>query len=149
MDMTADSRKGGSGRWERQRAGQQPGCAQRHPVGAAHGSSRADQTERVRRLAILLWTLGLSHRANSLILTGLGVRLSHITVWRDVQAAAKQVQHNHKWKKVRVLGVDGAAVLGWGEKRPVLVAVDMGTGWSDPFFGFSPTAYVTDTRKFR
>jgi hypothetical protein len=29
---------------------------------------------------------------------------------------------------VRVLGLDGAYVLGWGEKRPVLVAVDLGDG---------------------
>jgi hypothetical protein len=29
---------------------------------------------------------------------------------------------------VRVLGVDGAYVQGWGEKRPVLVAVDLGSG---------------------
>ncbi len=29
---------------------------------------------------------------------------------------------------MRVLGVDGAYVLGWGEKRPVLVAVDLGEG---------------------
>ena len=27
---------------------------------------------------------------------------------------------------MRVLGLDGASVLGWGEKRPVLVAVDLG-----------------------
>lgn len=30
-------------------------------------------------------------------------------------------------KPVRVLGVDGAYVRGWGEVRPVLVAVDLGT----------------------
>ncbi len=34
------------------------------------GSSRADQTERLRLFAVLLWTLGLSHRAASLILSG-------------------------------------------------------------------------------
>jgi hypothetical protein len=32
------------------------------------------------------------------------------------------------WKPVRVLGLDGAYVLGWGEKRAVLVAVDLGAG---------------------
>ncbi len=31
---------------------------------------------------------------------------------------------------LRVLGLDGAYVLGWGEKRPVLVAVDLGEGQS-------------------
>ena len=33
-----------------------------------------------------------------------------------------------QWRPVRVLGLDGAYVLGWGEKRPVLVAVGLGEG---------------------
>jgi len=32
------------------------------------------------------------------------------------------------WKPVRVVGLDGVYVLGWGDKQPVLVAVDLGTG---------------------
>jgi hypothetical protein len=31
------------------------------------------------------------------------------------------------WKPVRVLGLDGTYVLGWGKKRAVIIAVDMGT----------------------
>ena len=42
------------------------------------GNSGADQTERWRLFAILLWTLGL-------ILSGLKVLVSHMTIWRDVQ----------------------------------------------------------------
>ena len=92
------------------------------------GNTRADQTERLRLLAVLLWTLGLSHRASSWILSGLKVLVSHMTVWRDVQGTAQQTKKRNQWKPVRVLGLDGAYVLGWGEKQPVLVAVDMGTG---------------------
>jgi len=92
------------------------------------GSTRADQTERLRMLAVVLWTLGLSDRASSLILSGLKVMVSHMTIWRDVQAGAEQVRQRQQWQGVRVLGLDGAAVLGWGDKRPVLVAVDLGTG---------------------
>jgi hypothetical protein len=33
-----------------------------------------------------------------------------------------------QWQPVRVLGLDGAYVQGWGEKQPVLVAVELGTG---------------------
>jgi len=51
-----------------------------------------------------------------------------MTIWRDVQEAAQQRQKRNQWKPVRVLGLDGAYVLGWGEKQPVLVAVDVGTG---------------------
>lgn len=92
------------------------------------GNSRADQTERLRLLAILLWTLGLSHRASSLILSSLNVLVSFMTVWRDVQEEAQQRQKRKHWQPVRIVGLDGAYVLGWGEKRPVLVAVDLGSG---------------------
>jgi transposase-like protein len=92
------------------------------------GNTRADQTERLRLFAIILWTLGLSHRASSLILSGLNVLVSHMTIWRDVQAEAQQMKKRNYWKPVRLLGLDGASVLGWGAKQPVLVAVDLGTG---------------------
>jgi len=92
------------------------------------GNTKADQTERLRLLAIVLWTLGLSHRASSLILSGLQVLVSFMTIWRDVQQEAQQLQKRKHWKPVRVVGLDGAYVLGWGEKQPVLVAVDLGTG---------------------
>jgi hypothetical protein len=92
------------------------------------GNTRADQTERLRLFAVALWTLGLSHRASSLILSGLQVRMSHMTIWRDVQEEAQKIKRHHHWQPVRVLGLDGAHVLGWGAKQPVLVAVDLGTG---------------------
>jgi transposase-like protein len=92
------------------------------------GNSRADQTERLRVFAIVLWTLGLSHRASSLILSGLQVMVSHMLIWRDVQEEARQIQKRNHWKPVRIVGVDGAYVLGWGEKQPVVVAVDLGSG---------------------
>jgi transposase-like protein len=92
------------------------------------GNSCADQTERLRVFAVLLWRLGLSHRASSLILSGLQVFVSHMLIWRDVQAEAQAITKRNHWKPVRVLGLDGAHVLGWGDKQPVLVAVDLGTG---------------------
>jgi transposase-like protein len=90
------------------------------------GNTRADQTERLRLFAVLLWTLGLSHRASSLILSGKGM-VSFMTIWR-MQAEAQKVNRRNQWNRVRVLGLDGAYVLGWGKKQPVLVAVDLGTG---------------------
>jgi len=92
------------------------------------GSTRADQTERLRVFVILLWRLGLSHRASSLILSGLKVMISFMTVWRDVQEEAGKIKQQNRRKRVRILGLDGASVLGWGEKQPVLVAVDLGDG---------------------
>ena len=92
------------------------------------GNTSADQTERLRAFAVLLWSLGLSYRASSLILSGVQTMVSFMTIWRDVQAEAQKVKRRNQWKRVRVLGLDGAYVLGWGEKQPALVAVDLGTG---------------------
>jgi hypothetical protein len=52
-------------------------------------------------------------------------------IWRAVQAEAQTITKRNQWKPVRIAGLDGAYVLGWGEKQPVLVAVDMGSG--EPF----------------
>ena len=92
------------------------------------GTSGADQTERLRLFAVVCWTLGLSDRGVSAILSGLKIGICPMTVWRDVQEQEKRHRRRNQWKSVRVLGVDGAYVLGWGEKRPVLVAVDLGEG---------------------
>jgi hypothetical protein len=62
------------------------------------------------------------------MLSGLGIVLCPMAIWRDARKQAGQLQPGNQWKKVRVLGVDGAIVLGLGEQRPVLVAVDMGGG---------------------
>ncbi len=70
----------------------------------------------------------MSHRASSLILSGLQVLVSFMTIWRDVQEDAQQIKNRNHWKPVRILGLDGARVLGWGEKQLVLVAVDLGSG---------------------
>jgi hypothetical protein len=49
-------------------------------------------------------------------------------IWRDEQAEAQTIIKRTRWKPTRILGLDRAYGLGWGAKRPVLVAVDLGTG---------------------
>lgn len=92
------------------------------------GVDRADQTQRLRKLVSLMWVLGLSLRGVCMTLTAFGVRLSHMTVWRDLQEQADLLEKHCHWKPVRVLGVDGAYPLIKGKKRPVLIAVDLGDG---------------------
>jgi len=92
------------------------------------GVDRADQTERLRKLAAIYWTLGLSLRGVSIVLSSFNVRLSHMTVWRDLDEAAQRLRKSREWQPVRVLGLDGAYPLAKGRKRPVLVAVDLGAG---------------------
>lgn len=92
------------------------------------GISQASQTMRMQALAAIGWILGMSYRSGSLYLSGFGVELGRMSIWRDVQARAKALESERYWKPVRVMGVDGAYVRGWGEKQAVLVAVDMGSG---------------------
>lgn len=92
------------------------------------GTTRADQTERLRIFAVICWRLGLSYRGVSTILSGIGAFICAMTVWRDAQGEEEKLRRQNEWKPVRVLGLDGAWVLGWGDKRPVLVAVDLGEG---------------------
>ncbi len=92
------------------------------------GVDQADQTQRMRKLAAIYWVLGMSLRNVVLALSAFGVKLSHMTVWRDLQEQAELSQRQHHWKAVRVLGVDGAYPLLKGKKPSVLIAVDLGDG---------------------
>lgn len=92
------------------------------------GVGRADQTERLKQFVVLCWVLGLSYRHASLILSGWAVELGHMTIWRDVQAEAEHRHKRNQRKPVRILGLDGAYVRGWGKIQPVLVGVDLGDG---------------------
>ena len=92
------------------------------------GVDQAQQSQRLRKLAALSWMLGLSYRGMAAVFDVFGVSMSRMTGWRDVQVWAEQLRKQRKWQKVRVLGVDGAYVLGWGKKQKVLIAVDLGTG---------------------
>lgn len=92
------------------------------------GTTQADQTKRLWVFAVICWTFGLSYRRVSAILSGLKIDLCPMTVWRDAQGQGEKLGKQNQCKPVRVLGVDGAFVLGWGEKRPVMVAVDLGEG---------------------
>ena len=92
------------------------------------GIDRASQTQRMRALAAIGWTLGMSYRGLSRFLSGFGIQLGRMSIWRDVQQRAKGLEQERHWKPVRVLGLDGAYVRGWGKTQPVLVAVDLGTG---------------------
>lgn len=93
------------------------------------GVDGADQTLRMRKLVAVLWVLGLSLRGVVIMLGAFRVGLSHMTVWRDLQAQTDLLEKRRRWQPVRVLGLDGAYVQGWDKrKHPVLVAVDLGRG---------------------
>jgi transposase len=91
------------------------------------GVDRASQSQRMRELAAIGWLLGMSYRGISGFLS-VWVKLERMSIWRDVQQRAKQLEKERHWQPVRVAGIDGAYVRGWGKTQPVLVVVDMGTG---------------------
>jgi transposase-like protein len=91
-------------------------------------------SQRLRCLAALAWSMGLSLRGVGKIFSffGEGLGMGRSSVWRAVQEKgeelrrrAKAQQHKHR---VRVLGVDGAWIRLNGETTGVMVAVDMGNG---------------------
>ena len=88
------------------------------------GVTCAQQSERLKKLCVIMWSLGLSHRSLVLILSVFGISLSHMSGWRDVQQEGKRIRHKLKWKAVRVAGVDGA----WMKGKGIMVAVDLGGG---------------------
>jgi transposase-like protein len=92
------------------------------------GVDRADQTQRLRKLAALFWLMGMSLRNVQLALSVFGAKISHMTVWRDLQEQAELLKKRRHWQKVRILGVDGAYPLIKGRKQPTLIAVDLGNG---------------------
>jgi transposase-like protein len=82
----------------------------------------------MRVMAAIGWMFGMSYGKCCQYWSGLGVAMSRMSVWRDVQQRAAGLERERLWKPVRVLGLDGAYVRGWGQTQPVLVAVDLGTG---------------------
>jgi transposase-like protein len=92
------------------------------------GVDQADQTLRMRKLAAIYWILGMSLRNVCLALLPFGVKLSHMSVWRDIQEQADLTEKRDHWKPVRVLGLDGAYPLLKGKKPSVLIAIDLGDG---------------------
>src|SRR3972149_5144484 len=92
------------------------------------GVDQADQTQRLRKLVAIYWVLGMSLRSVVIALAPFGVKLSHMTVWRDLQEQADRLEKRHHWNPGRVLGLDGGYPLRKGRRRPVLIAVDLGAG---------------------
>lgn len=56
------------------------------------GIDRAILTQRMRALAAIGWLFGMSYRGQSCYLSGFGVVLGRMSIWRDEQQRAKQVE---------------------------------------------------------
>jgi transposase-like protein len=97
------------------------------------GTTRAQTSQRVKGLAVMLYLLGLSYGAVSLALEGLGVGLCKSRVYDAVQEAARRVpglsqEQVFAGVKTPALGGDLTSVKCKGEWLPLGVTVDSISG---------------------
>jgi hypothetical protein len=97
------------------------------------GISRAQQSDRLKAITVLLYALGLSYGAVADFLTALAVAVSKTTVYNNVQEAgiasrSRQQAAVARGGKRAVIGSDGTYVKVKGEKVGVQVVVDDQSG---------------------
>lgn len=98
------------------------------------GVSRAQQSDTLKGLSVLLYVLGLSYQGVSDLLESLACDLGKTTVYRNVQAAGRHAIHlRQQWVaqqagQVPVLGIDCTHVKCAGQDRIVAVATAVLTG---------------------
>jgi transposase-like protein len=93
------------------------------------GTTRAQTSQRVKGLAVMLYLLGLSYGAVSLALDGLGISLCKSRVYDAVQEAAQRVPGLKREQvfagvKTPALGADLTGVSCKGEWLPLGITVD-------------------------
>lgn len=98
-----------------------------------HGVTRAQTSQRVKGLGVMLYLLGLSYGATSLALEALGVYMCKTSVYEAVQAAAEKVPGMKRHEvfsglQTSALGGDLTSVKCSGEWLPLGLAVDDTTG---------------------
>jgi transposase-like protein len=97
------------------------------------GVSKAQTSDRVKGLAVMLYLLGLSYGAVSLALTSLGVPLSKTQVYDTVQAAAKRIPGMKREQvfgdvKTKAVGGDLTSVKCAGKWLHLGISVDALSG---------------------
>ncbi len=91
------------------------------------GIDRSAHTLGIRRLAALIWALGLSFRDIVEVFEKLGVTLSHSMIWREKQELASQV-NGHRFDSTQRYTIDQQYIHQVSSKFGVVVALDLGDG---------------------
>jgi transposase-like protein len=97
------------------------------------GVTSRQQSDRLRCLTVLLWTLGLSLGGVKAVLIGLGCFLGRTTVYENVAAAGRGARRHMRERlrsgaKVRVVGMDCTHVKVAGKDKVVVQSIDVMSG---------------------
>ena len=102
------------------------------------GVDRSDQSARIRQIAGLAWTMGLSTRDVVEAFNRLGVHISRMSVWREGQNVAANFRldgedqpcsdGNYDFQQTRKYAVDRKYIHRISNKFGVVVAMEAGSG---------------------
>lgn len=109
-----------------------------------HGVTAQDQSQRTVVLAALLYGLGLSCSASTIVLSAFGPSLGRMSVWRAAQTVGAGLRRSRPAGRVRVLGVDETVFRVRGEDVVVGFVVD---GQQERTLGFE-VLYAGDAAAF-
>lgn len=90
------------------------------------GVAKSQQTDRLKGIVALLWTLGLALRGVELALSLFGIPLDHSTVWLDVRDEGRQLCKKAGGAQCRVMGVDETFIRLKGKTVSLGIVVDVG-----------------------
>jgi len=107
---------------QRYRCGECSGTFREYP----DGMDRSDQTNRIRRIAAIAWTIGMSLREVVAAFDGSGVELNHTTVWREGKKIFKQIERQVAESPSQRYVIDMNFVPRYSNGLGVVLAVDLG-----------------------
>ncbi len=90
------------------------------------GIGRSDYTTGVRKLAALIWALGLSYRDIVKIFEDLGIQLSRSTIWREGQELVTKLEGRRLQNHVQRFKIDKNYIHRISPTFGIVVAVDFG-----------------------
>ena len=92
------------------------------------GVDRSDYTLGIRKLAALIWALGLSYRDIIKVFEDLGINLSRSTVWREGQELVARLDGKKLQNHIQRFRIDKNYIHRVSSKFGIVVAVDFGVG---------------------
>jgi DNA-directed RNA polymerase subunit RPC12/RpoP len=92
------------------------------------GMDRSDYTLGIRKLAALIWALGLSYRDIIKVFEDLGINLSRSTIWREGQELVALLDGKKLQNHIQRFRIDKNYIHRVSSKFGIVVAVDFGVG---------------------